>query len=145
MIAIFVIFLGLQLTSPSRTNPPIDESKTLQTLVNVPADVSDILSRSCSDCHSNQTKWVWYTHVAPVSWFTGNHVNEGRRELNFSEWGTYNDKKKGRRLDQICELVEKKEMPINSYLLLHSEAKLSDEDIKKLCDWSKAEAGKIPR
>lgn len=145
VIAVFVIFIGMQFFSPSRTNPPIDESKTLQASVNVPPDVSEILSSSCNDCHSNETKWVWYTHVAPVSFFTGNHVTEGRHELNFSEWGNYTDKKKGRRLEQICELAEKKEMPLSSYIWLHSDAKLSDEDIKKLCDWSKAEAAKIPK
>lgn len=137
------MFAGLQFTSPARTNLPINESHTLQAVTNISKDVSEIFARSCNDCHSNQTNWVWYTNIAPVSWFTVNHVNEGREELNFSEWGTYGDKIKETRLNAICYLVENKKMPLDSYLLLHSEAKLSSDDIKKVCDWTKSEVEKL--
>ena len=143
IILLFVIFAALQLTSPARTNPPFDEKQTLQATTNVPPDVAEIFARSCSDCHSNQTKWLWYTHVAPASWFTVGHVNEGRAELNFSEWGKYDERTKETGLSAICSLVEHGAMPLDSYLWAHSEAKLSPEDIKKICDWSKTESKKF--
>ena len=136
IILLFIIFLGLQFTSPPRINPPIDEKQTLEAIKKTPSDVSAIFARSCNDCHSNQTKWLWYTHIAPVSWFTTQHVNEGRAELNFSEWGTYNERMRESRLKAICSLVENGAMPLDSYLWAHSEAKLSAKDIKIICDWS---------
>lgn len=138
IIVLFAIFAGLQITSPARTNPPFDEKRTLQAMINVPPDVSEIFARSCSDCHSNQTRWLWYTHVAPVSWFTVGHVNEGRAELNFSEWGSYDEPKRKARIKAICGIVEYGSMPLASYLWAHREAELSPADVKKICDWSKS-------
>lgn len=142
VIIAFLIFAALQFTSPARTNPPFDEKQTLQATTDVPPQVSEIFARSCNDCHSNRTNWLWYTHIAPVSWFVVDHVNEGRAELNFSEWGSYDERVKETRLNAICSLVERGAMPLDSYLRAHSEAKLSPDDIKKICDWSKAESRK---
>jgi len=142
-VILALIFFGLQFTSPSRTNPPIDKNKTLQATADVPADVSATLTRSCNDCHSNQTKWQWYTHVAPASWFTVGHVNDGRSELNFSEWGNYGDRMKQTRLSALCELVKQGEMPLASYTLLHSDAILSPEERKIICDWTEKERSRL--
>lgn len=138
VVLLFAVFAGLQLTSPPRTNPPIDEKMTLQAQTNVPPDVAAIFARSCNDCHSNQTDWRFYTHVAPISWLTVGHVNEGRAELNFSEWGTYDERKKETRLNAICALVESGRMPLESYLRAHPEARLLPADIEKICEWSRA-------
>ena len=138
-----LIFIGLQFTSPARTNPPFDETKSLQGTTTVPSDVSALFARSCNDCHSNTTNWRWYTYVAPVSWFTVGHVNEGRQELNFSEWGLYNERKKGTRLRAICQQVEKGEMPLPSYVLVHRDVKLSPDQIRTICDWTKQEGQRL--
>lgn len=138
-----LIFFGLQFTSPARTNPLIDKHKTLQAMTVLSADVSAVLTRSCNDCHSNQTKWRWYTHIAPASWFTVGHVNDGRSELNFSEWGNYSDRMKQTRLSALCELVTQGEMPLPSYTLLHSDALLSPEEKKMICDWTEEESRRI--
>ena len=139
-----LIFIGLQFTSPARTNPPFDQSHALEAVTAVPADVSAIFARSCNDCHSNKTDWLWYTYVAPVSWFTVGHVNEGREELNFSEWGLYNNRKKGTRLRAICQQVEKGEMPLSSYVFMHRDAKLSPDQVRMICDWTKQEGQRLP-
>lgn len=136
-VAVAIVFIGLQFTSPQRINPPFDETQTLQALNNVPPDISNIFTRSCNDCHSNQTNWRWYTNIAPVSWFTARHVNDGRAELNFSEWGTYNERTKETRLAAICELVKEGDMPLPSYLWAHPESKLTPQEVKMICDWSR--------
>lgn len=79
----------------------------------------------------------------PFSWLLANHIQDGRRHLNFSVWGTYDAKKKRRKFDEICEQVETGEMPYNQYLWLHRDAKLSESDVKILCDWAAAEKLKI--
>ena len=143
VVILTLIFAVLQFTSPSRTNPPFDEKQTLQAITNVPSDVSAVFARSCNDCHSNQTNWLWYTHVAPASWFTVGHVNDGRAELNFSEWGSYGERMKGSRLSAICAHIEQGSMPLPSYTLLHRDAPLSPDEVKMICEWTKKESMSI--
>lgn len=133
-----LIFIAIQFIGPARTNPPFDPAQTLEATTSVPADVSAIFVRSCNDCHSNKTNWRWYTYVAPVSWFTVGHVNEGRGELNFSTWGTYSARKKETRLKAICGQCRSGEMPLPSYALVHRDVKLSTEEVEKICAWTEA-------
>jgi hypothetical protein len=135
-IAIAVIFIGLQFTTPRHTNPPVDGAQTLVALTAPPADVSAVFDRSCKDCHSNETNWRWYTYVAPVSWFTVGHVNEGRKELNVSEWGRYGKRMKDTRLKAICAQVRGGTMPLASYASVHRDTKVSPDEVKKICDWT---------
>ena len=123
-IALAVIFAALQFIRPARTNPPVDESRTIQAHARVPPEVASILNRSCNDCHSNETRWPWYSNVAPASWFVINHVNVGRREMNFSDWAQYDREDQQNFLKKICREVKDGAMPLPSYLRLHGEAKL---------------------
>jgi hypothetical protein len=144
LVILFLIFAGLQFLRPNFVNPPIIESNTLESDLNVPNEVNAILQRSCKDCHTNKTNYPWYANIQPIGWYLANHIKEGRRELNFSEWKNFSNQRKRRKLKEICEEVESREMPLRSYLLVHREAWLSDEDIRILCEWTKAEIAKIP-
>jgi Haem-binding domain len=135
-VAIATFLIGAQFVHPDRQNPPVDASRTLEARVEVPREVSDILSRACADCHSNQTSWPWYSNVAPVSWYVADHVNHGRKHLNFSTWASYERNEAEEMLDSICREVKKGMMPLKSYTRLHPEAKLNAADVKTLCDWS---------
>lgn len=139
LVVLIAAFVAAQFVRPDRSNPPIDETKVLQ----APADVQAILDRSCADCHSSNTRWPWYTNVAPISWMIADHVEEGRKELSFSEFGTYAPKKAAKKMQEVCEQVEQGEMPMQNYVLLHRDAKLSDADKARLCEWSKVERARI--
>lgn len=139
VITLALLFVAIQFIRPSRVNPPVDESKTLQATAQVPQEVGAILERSCNDCHSSKTEWPWYSEVAPVSWYLAWHVNEGRRELSFSEWGAYPPRRRVRKLQQVCDEVESGEMPLKSYLPLHPSARLSEADKQVLCHWANQE------
>jgi heme-binding protein len=130
------LFLIAQLIRPARTNPVIDQSMTLESQAQLDPKIGAMLQRSCYDCHSNQTRWPWYSNVAPVSWFVIGHVNDGRRELNFSEWGKYDRGRRYKRLDQMCNLARAGAMPLASYTPLHPGSKLTQEDVRILCDWT---------
>jgi hypothetical protein len=123
---------------PDRTNPAEDPRVTMSSRLHVPADVQAILDRSCGDCHSNNTTWPWYTAVAPVSWIVANDVEEGRRHLNFSAWGTYSLKRQAAKLEMISGEVDKGEMPLKGYLVVHGNAALSEADKDRLCEWASA-------
>jgi uncharacterized membrane protein len=98
------------------------------------AEVQNIIDKACMDCHSNQTQYPWYASITPVNYFLEGHINEGREHLNFSEWNTYPAEDQKHVAKEIVEMVEKKEMPMLFYWLIHWDAKITDEERKVLTD-----------
>jgi hypothetical protein len=96
-----------------------------------------ILLRACGNCHSNRTDWPWYSHVAPFSWWIGQHVREGREKLDFSEWETYSIWQKRDKLESMCGLISTGRMPPRVYTAIHPEAKLTEANKKAVCAWVK--------
>jgi hypothetical protein len=143
-VAVALLFLVAQAYRPDRTNPAVDARRTMRANTQMTPEVAAILERSCKDCHSSETTWPWYSNVSPVSWFLKDHIDEGRRELSFSEWATYPKRKRERKLHEMCEQIEAGEMPLKSYLPLHPSARLSDEDKRILCEWTRQEEGRQP-
>jgi hypothetical protein len=142
-IILVLAFIAVQFIRPDFTNPPVNQAETLEAATEVPENVQTILKRSCKDCHSNETKYPWYSGIQPSAWFLADHIADGRRELNLSVWSTYEARRKRKKLAEICEQVQSKEMPLPSYLWIHWDAKMSDADIKTLCDWTESESAKI--
>lgn len=95
-----------------------------------------MINTSCYDCHSNNSKYPWYAEIQPVAWWLNYHIKEGKDELNFSDFAAFNTRFKSHKLDEIMELVDKKEMPLKSYLITHSEARLSEKDRKEIIKWA---------
>jgi hypothetical protein len=139
VIVILVLFVAAQAYRPDLSGPPVDEAKSMRATAQLTPEVGAIFDRACNDCHSSKTDWPWYSQVAPVSWWLKSHVDDGRRQFSFSEWGTYPQRKASRKLEEICDQVTTGEMPLKSYLLLHPAAKLSDADKKAICDWTEQE------
>jgi hypothetical protein len=143
VVLLVAIFACIQFVRAARSNPPVDQSKTITSRATVPAPVAAIFDRSCKDCHTNQTDWPWYSNVAPVSWFVADHVNHGRKAMNLSEWGTHDQDWQSRKLRQICDEVSDGGMPLSSYTPMHPHSKLSADDVKALCDWTDAERKRL--
>ena len=129
--AIAVVLAGMQLVRPERTNPRVIEDLTLAAQYEVPADVRQVLERACGDCHSNRTKWPWYSHVAPASWLLADHVQDGRRHFNMDDFTEEMS------IKDICQEIRVGSMPPKSYLLLHPEGKLSGAEIQTVCAWTR--------
>ena len=125
-----------QALRPARTNPPIDPSRTIEASTNMSPEVRAVLERSCRDCHSNATRWPWYSNVAPVSWLVISHVNRAREDMSLSNWAAYDPDKSRELLGEMCEEVKAGDMPLGSYLLAHPSASLSDDDVRVLCEWT---------
>ncbi len=134
--ALLGIIVVIQFFRIDKTNPTVDIQNDIIAYEQVPGDIADILKASCYDCHSNVSVYPWYTNVAPVSWWIKKHINEARDELNFSTWGTFTEKRKDHKLEEIGEMIEEGEMPLGSYLLMHGEAKLDEEQAEKLINWA---------
>jgi len=127
-----LIFIGIQFVP---MDVPADISTKAENELKAPDEVMTVLKRACFDCHSNHTTFPWYSSIAPVSWFTKHHVEEGREHMNFSTWAEYDDEKKLKFLEKIPKAIKSK-MPLPSYLLIHKEAQLSDADKALLTKWT---------
>ncbi|MCH7869078.1 MAG: heme-binding domain-containing protein [Myxococcales bacterium] len=127
--AIAGLVVALQLVPIERDNPPVEFD------LPAPPAVKSIMKQSCYDCHSHETTWPWYGYVAPVSWYLAYTIAEARSEFNVSTWKTYRPDKRRRLLRDALEEIEKEAMPPWEYLLLHGEARLSEQEHEILRDW----------
>ena len=130
-LALIVIVIGIQLIPVDQSSPPERGAAA------APADVQTLLRRACFDCHSNETVWPWYAQIAPASLLIARDVKKGRKEVNFSTWEKYDDKRKARKLKEIAKQVEKGGMPLYYYLPFHPDAKLSPAERELIVNWAK--------
>ncbi|MDD8018787.1 MAG: heme-binding domain-containing protein [Bacteroidota bacterium] len=138
-----IAFVLIQFIQPNRSNPPFDPATTMQAELKIPTNVSSLLERGCKDCHSNETRWPFYSYIAPVSWLVADDVKEGRKHMNFSEWGSYKEKKKIRVVTGIYQEVKDRTMPLPKYVPLHPDAKFTDAERDTLLHWAKSEGEKM--
>lgn len=134
-IFILLILLGIQFIEIDKSAPAIDETLTLQ----APQEIMALLKQSCYDCHSFETRWPYYSSIAPVSFFMASHVKNGRNALNFSLWSAMDEKIKAQRLQRAVETVNNERMALPSYISAHEEAKLNKEEKITLTNWFKSE------
>lgn len=137
-IGLLGFLLIAQFKTIRRTNPPLNGDLA------APAQINSLLRDACYDCHSNETRWPWYTHVAPVSWLIEHDVERGRQELNFSEWGSYYPATRKRKLQWTDRALREENMPPWSYRILHPGAGLTRQDLKALEQWIEAEIKNQP-
>jgi Haem-binding domain len=128
-----IAFGLMQLKPVLRTNPPVTGD------IAAPAPIEATLRRSCYDCHSNETHWRWYSAIAPVSWMVANHVEMGRKEMDFSEWRTYYPATQRRKLEWMGRALHEEVMPPFSYRVIHPGSRLSDQDRAALEQWITSE------
>jgi hypothetical protein len=135
LLTLLVLFVLIQFFRIDKTVPEFDRSKDFMEITQPIADVRGILITTCYDCHSHETRYPWYSQVAPVSWWVKHHINDGKKHLNFSEWGLYSAKKADHKLDECIEEVGDGKMPLKSYTWTHEDAQLSKDQVKLLEDF----------
>jgi hypothetical protein len=141
LLILLASLLVIQFFQPERITPSAEDLQGDMLLqLDAPEQVATLLTSSCYDCHSNQPSYPWYSRVAPVSFYLDKHIRKGLDEVNFSEFASEKKLKQMGILHNICEVLEEGSMPLQSYLLMHADARLSQEDIALLCDWSSAQA-----
>ena len=133
---LLIAFLISQFFGPEQNDGDIASITPFFTETNPPENVKLVLKETCFDCHSNHTRYPWYSKITPVDYWMAGHVDHGKGELNFSNWAEFSVKKKDHKLEEIIELVEKKEMPLPSYTWTHRDAKLTDEQINAVVTWA---------
>jgi hypothetical protein len=136
LILLLVVFIVIQFFRPKKNISEGPQPNNIATVYPVPENVKSILAKACNDCHSNNTRYPWYNNIQPVAWWLADHVNDGKKELNYDEFTTYRLRKQYRRLEQTRELVEKGEMPLKSYTWIHRDAILTDAEKQALYSWA---------
>ena len=133
-----LLLVGVQFTPISKipSNPPVAFQMTLDADPAVPHAARQVVARACMNCHSNETKWPWYSRVAPASWVVAKDVEQARAIVNFSEWGSQDEAVRAGLLAAACEDVRSKRMPPPSYTFMHPEARLSAADQAAICSWA---------
>jgi Haem-binding domain len=135
LLIIVIILIAIQFIRPARNESKDILNSDITNVYTVPQDVAQILKKSCYDCHSNNTVYPWYFNIQPVAWWLNNHIEDGKNELNFSEFGSYRPARQYKKLEEASDQVKQDEMPIWSYTLIHTDAKLSDAQKQTLINW----------
>lgn len=137
VVAVMAILILIQIIQPSRTNPPVIPSRSLEAHVDVPREVQAVLKRSCYDCHSSATVWPWYSHVAPVSWYVAHDVNVGRSHINLQDWEAQVNEQEGKEhLGLVCKLIREGKMPPADYRVMHNGSDVSPQETNAVCAWT---------
>jgi hypothetical protein len=134
LIGLLIALVAIQFIKPTK-NVSGDTSKDISTLYPMSDNVKQIVTKACADCHSNTTVYPWYASIQPLGFWLADHVKEGKRELNFNEFASYRIAKQNHKLEEVIEQVKEGEMPLESYTLIHKEAKLTEEEKVTLTQW----------
>jgi hypothetical protein len=132
-IALLSAIAVIQIFQINKTNKPIDPSLDFFTVYNSPYTTQ--IKDACYDCHSNQVEFPWYTYIQPVGWWVNGHIKNGKKKVNYSNWKNYTFERQQEILQESAEVIEQKRMPLKSFVWMHPEAKLSEQDRSNLANW----------
>jgi hypothetical protein len=146
LLVLLVIFIALQFFRPEK-NIAKDQNAALKNDITVkhgvPADIKQMLEVACNDCHSNNTRYPWYSNIQPSAWFLADHVEDGKKELNFNEFSAYRLRRQYHKFEEIEEMVEQGIMPLSSYTWIHRDAILSEDQKAAIINWAKSSRAKM--
>ena len=138
LVVLLIALIIIQFFHPKKNQASATQPNYVGNVFAIPADVQGILKKACNDCHSNNTVYPWYSKIQPVDWWLDHHVKEGKKELNLDDFSQRSLRFQYKKMEEIAEQVKKGEMPLNSYLWIHKDAKLTDDEKNKLINWADA-------
>ncbi|MBS1917560.1 MAG: heme-binding domain-containing protein [Bacteroidetes bacterium] len=136
LLLLLIALIVIQFFHPKKNISTAVSQNDITLHFGVPDSVQAILKTSCYDCHSNNTRYPWYNNIQPVAWWLTNHINEGKRELNFAEFAGYAPKKQYHKLNSIVDSQRDGWMPLDSYLWIHRNAVLNPQQKQTLMTWA---------
>lgn len=135
LLLLLLVFIVIQVIPKNRWSKDVAVEQSMAYMTNAPQEVADIMEVACNDCHTYETEYPWYANVAPVSFWIDDHINHGRKHLNFAEWASYSTKQQHHKFEECIEELKEGEMPLNSYTWLHGDAQLSEAQRSTLVEW----------
>jgi hypothetical protein len=137
-LGLLIVFVALQFIRPTRNSSTTLSTNDISKAYIVPENVLKVFEKSCYDCHSNNSAYPWYTNIQPIGLWMQQHIDEGKDELNFSEFKSYSIKRQLKKMKEIRNEINEDEMPLSSYLIIHRDANLNNEQKKNIIDWTLA-------
>lgn len=134
-LVLLLVFIVAQFFSPEKNQGNTEDLTAFLNETKPSSEVKTILETTCFDCHSSNTKYPWYDKITPINFWLNEHVEDGKKHLDFSKWSDYSIKRKDHKFEEIAEEVEEKKMPLPSYTWTHGDANLSDAQIQAVVDW----------
>ncbi|MDF3076944.1 MAG: cytochrome [Sphingobacteriaceae bacterium] len=135
LLILVAVFVVIQLFQSPKNNTAPETSADISRVYPMSPNVKATLRKSCYDCHSNSTHYPWYSYIQPFGWWLSSHIEEGKEELNLSQFKDYSARRRKSRLKSMAESIEDGSMPLSSYTFIHNGAKLRDQDRKLLLNW----------
>ncbi|HUN03100.1 MAG TPA: heme-binding domain-containing protein [Niabella sp.] len=135
-LGVLIVLTGIQFIKPASNENGQALPSDISTTISIPSNAQLILQTACYDCHSNNTNYPWYASIQPMGWLLNNHIKDGKKELNFSEFGSYSLRRQLSKLKSIASQVKDDEMPLASYTMLHRKARLTKEQKALITDWA---------
>ena len=136
ILFLFFVFVIIQFIHPKKNKSEGPQPNNIANTFNMPADVKSILAKACYDCHSNNTRYPWYSKIQPVDWWLDSHIRNGKKGLNFDDYTSRNLRFQYHKMEDVIEQVKEGGMPLNSYLWIHKDARLTDEEKNKIINWA---------
>lgn len=134
-LLLLVVFIAIQFFRPEKNSSEGVSPNDISKKYAVPDNVMAVLKTSCYDCHSNNTVYPWYSNIQPVAWWLKDHIDDGKKELNFSEFASYRIGRQYRKLEEINGEIKEGKMPLSSYTVIHTDAKLSEQQKLAVANW----------
>ena len=138
LIFLLIALISIQFFHPKRNKTTSEQPNYIGKIHAIPEDVQSILAKACNDCHSNNTRYPWYSNIQPVDWWMTGHIKDGKKGLNLDEYTNRSLRFQYNKMKEVVDLLKKGEMPLNSYLWIHKDAKLTADEKSKLTNWATA-------
>lgn len=138
MWVLLAALIAIQFFHPKRNKSEGPQPNYIGKVYAIPDDVQSIMAKACNDCHSNNTRYPWYSKIQPVHWWLNKHVVEGKKKINYDEYTNRPLRYQYHKLEETIEMVKEGEMPLNSYTWTHKDAKLTEEEKAKITGWAQS-------
>jgi DNA replicative helicase MCM subunit Mcm2 (Cdc46/Mcm family) len=138
MLVLLVALIIIQFFRPKKNKSEGSQPNYIGNTFAIPAEVKSIMAKACNDCHSNNTRYPWYSNFQPVLWWLNDHIQEGKKKINFDEYTNKSLRFQYHKMEEVIEMVKEGEMPLNSYTWVHTDAKITAEEKAKITDWAQS-------
>ena len=138
LLFLLIAFIGIQFIHPKPNKATGEQPNFIGKSFPIPDDVKSILHKACNDCHSNNTRYPWYSNIQPVDWWLTHHIKEGKAQVNYDDYANRSLRYQYHKMEETIEQVKKNQMPLNSYTWIHKDAILTDEEKSKLIGWAES-------
>lgn len=136
LFAIGIVIIAIQFIQPAHNKSGQLTATDISKIIHIPVDVQLVLKNACFDCHSNNTHYPWYSNIEPMGWLMASHIKQGKEELNFSEFGSYSNRRQLSKLSGIANSIKDDIMPLSSYKLMHKNAMLNEKEKMLVINWA---------